>query len=62
MNIDTNGYENEENIFSVEDVIVPYFNIEINHVNDNKSPTIVTLKKAIVWLLLATLLAGLFYV
>lgn len=62
MNIDTNDQENEENTFCLEDVIVLYFDIEINHVNDNKALTTVTLKKAAVWLLLICLLAGIFHI
>lgn len=60
MNVDTNN-QNKERIFCLEEIVVPYFNIEITHVNDNKAPKIVTIKKAVVWLLLVAILAGIFY-
>ncbi|MBO4405864.1 MAG: hypothetical protein J5821_03975 [Alphaproteobacteria bacterium] len=56
-----NKKEIEEERFSIEDVIVPYSNIEITHVNDNKPPFKVMLKKAVVWLLIIGMVAGLFF-
>lgn len=53
--------EIEEERFSIEDVIVPYSNIEITHVNDNKPPFKVMVKKAVVWLLIIGMVAGLFF-
>lgn len=52
----------EEEYFSIEDVIVPYSNIEITHVNDNKAPIEVIAKKAIIWLLFACMIAGIFFI
>ncbi len=56
-----NEREIEEERFSIEDVVVPYSNIKITHVNDNKPPFKETLKKAIVWLLIIGMIAGLFF-
>ena len=53
--------EIEEERFSIEDVIVPYSNIEITHVNDNKPPFKVMVKKAVVWLLIIGMVVGLFF-
>lgn len=44
--------------FSVEDIIVSYSNIEITHVNDNKVPVKVTLRKVVVVLVVLALVAG----
>lgn len=60
MNIGANN-QREADIFCVEEIVVPYFNIEITHANDNKAPMVVTVKKAIIWLLLISILAGIFY-
>ncbi|MCR5225369.1 MAG: hypothetical protein K6C34_04765 [Alphaproteobacteria bacterium] len=49
----------EEEIFTIGDVIVPYSNIEITHVNDNKAPVKVTIMKAVVWLVIISLVAAL---
>ncbi len=56
-----NEREIEEERYSVEDTIVPYSNIEITHANDNKPPFKVVFKKAIVWLLIIGMVAGLFF-
>lgn len=56
-----NEREIEEERFSVEDVIVPYSNIEITHVNDNKPPFKVLVKKAVVWVLIIGMVASLFF-
>ena len=56
-----NKKEIEEERYSIEDVIVPYSNIEITHVNDNKPPFKVVVKKAVVWLLIIGMIAGLFF-
>lgn len=58
MNVALHG---KEDYFSIEDV-VSYSNIEITHVNDNKVPTGIRIKKAIIFLLAVFLLAGLFYI
>lgn len=64
MNVNTNdgNDKDEEDIFCVESIVVPYFNVEITHANDNRAPKIVTIKKVVVWLLLVCLLAGIFYI
>ncbi len=54
--------KSEEEYFSVEDVIVSYSNIEITHVNDNKAPVEIMAKKAIIWLLLASMIVGIFFI
>ena len=54
--------ESEEEYFSIEDIIVSYSNIEITHVNDNKAPVEVIAKKAIIWLLLASMIVGIFFI
>lgn len=46
---------------SIEDVIVPYSNIEITHANDNKPPFKVLVKKALVWVLILSFIAGLLF-
>ncbi len=51
----------EEERYNVEDAVVPYSNIEITHVNDNKPPFKVMVKKAVVWLLIIGMVAGLFF-
>ena len=53
--------EIEEERFSIEDIIVPYSNIEITHVNDNKPPFKVLLKKTVVWVLIIGMIASLFF-
>ncbi|MBQ7674430.1 MAG: hypothetical protein IJT36_07990 [Alphaproteobacteria bacterium] len=58
MNISVS--ESEEEYFSVED-IVSYSNIEITHVNDNRAPMAVVAKKTIVWLLVLSMIAGIFF-
>ena len=58
MNISVS--ESEEEYFSVED-IVSYSNIEITHVNDNRAPMAVVAKKTIVWLLILSMIAGIFF-
>lgn len=55
-----NRRETEEERYTVEDVIVPYSNVKITHVNDNKPPFKVVLKKAMVWLLVVGMFVGLF--
>jgi len=55
-----NRRETEEERYTVEDVIVPYSNVKITHVNDNKPPFKVVLKKAMVWLLIVGMFVGLF--
>lgn len=56
-----NTREIEEERFMIEDVVVSYSNIEITHVNDNKPPFKVILKKGITWLLIISMIAGLFF-
>lgn len=56
-----NEREIEEERYSIEDTIVPYSNIKITHVNDNKPPFKVVIKKAVVWLLIIGMIAGLFF-
>lgn len=46
---------------SIEDVIVPYSNIEITHANDNKAPLKVIVKKAVVWVLIVSVAVGLLF-
>lgn len=58
MNISVN--ESEEEYFSIED-IVSYSNIEITHVNDNRAPMAVVAKKTIAWLLILSMIAGIFF-
>ena len=53
--------EIEEERYSIEDVIVPYSNVKITHVNDNKPPFKVMVKKAIVLLLIIGMFVGLFF-
>jgi len=53
--------EIEEERYNIEDVIVPYSNIKITHVNDNKPPFKIVVKKAVVWLLIIGMVAGLFF-
>lgn len=48
MNVRAN--KAEEEIFTIEDVVVPYSNIEITHANDNKAPIKVQLVKILMWL------------
>ena len=52
---------NEEQHFSIED-IVSYSNIEITHANDNKTPMKIVVFKSVVWLLIISLIAGLFFI
>lgn len=59
MNV--NIEENEEKHFSVEDV-VSYSNIEITHANDNKAPIKIVATKIVVWLVIALMLAALYFV
>lgn len=58
MNISVS--KSEEEYFSIED-IVSYSNIEITHVNDNRAPMAVVAKKTIVWLLILSMIAGIFF-
>lgn len=53
-----NMSEVKQESFSVEDIIVSYSNIEITHVNDNKVPVKVTLRKVVVVLVILALVAG----
>lgn len=53
--------EIEEERYTIEDVIVPYSNVKITHVNDNKPPFKVMVKKAIVWLLIIGMFLSLFF-
>jgi len=52
--------KDEEQHFSIED-IVSYSSIEITHVNDNKMPMKVVAFKSMVWLIIISLIAGLFF-
>lgn len=52
--------KNEEQHFSIED-IMSYSNIEITHANDNKTPMKIVVFKSVVWLLIISLIAGLFF-
>ena len=56
-----NEEEVEEERYSVEDVIVPYSNVKITHVNDNKPPLMLVFKRTVLWVLIASMLAGLFF-
>jgi hypothetical protein len=55
-----NTNEKEDSDFSIEDV-VSYSNIEITHVNDNKAPMKVIANKAIVLIVIALLIAAVFF-
>ncbi|MBR1735219.1 MAG: hypothetical protein IJ730_07265 [Alphaproteobacteria bacterium] len=61
MNISVDEIEQEE-YFTIEDVIVSYSNIEITHVNDNKAPMKVIAKRIAVWLIIISMLAGIFVI
>lgn len=52
--------KDEEQHFSIED-IMSYSNIEITHANDNKTPMKIVVFKSVVWLLIISLIAGLFF-
>jgi hypothetical protein len=56
--MNTNVDRIEREYFSIEDV-VSYSNIEITHANDNKAPVKVIATKAIVWLLIISMVAAL---
>ena len=52
--------EIEEEVHTIEDVIVPYSNINITHANDNKPPFKLILKRTILWIFVVSMIAGLF--
>ena len=58
MNINVDRTEEEH--FTIED-IVSYSNIEISHINDNRAPMMVVAKRVVVWAIVLSLLAGLFF-
>ena len=60
MFIDTNNIEMERE-FSVGD-IVSYANIKLIHANDNKAPLKVVIAKTLVWLLIISMITGLFFI
>ena len=53
--------EIEEERYSIEDVIVPYSNLKITHVNDNKPPLKLIFKRTVLWVLLISMFVGLFF-
>lgn len=53
--------EIKEERYSIEDVVVPYSNINITHANDNKPPFKIMLKRAMLWFLIALIVLGLFF-
>ena len=53
--------EREQERFIIEDFIVPYSNIKITNVNDNKPPLKIVLKKAVIWMILVAMLASLMF-
>lgn len=55
-----NEKEIEEERYSIEDVVVPYSNVKITHANDNKPPLKLVFKRAVLWILLASMVTGLF--
>jgi hypothetical protein len=59
MNV--NISEREKKHFSIEDV-VSYSNIEITHANDNAPPAKIIAVKIIIWGVIATLAAALFFI
>lgn len=59
MNIDACDLSEKSNFFT-GDFAVSYSNIEITHVNDNKLPKAVLLKKIVVLFVLLCLVVGLF--
>lgn len=59
MNIDTN--RNEEETFCIEDV-VSYSNIEISHVNDNRTPIKTLIAKNAIWLIILALITALIFI
>lgn len=52
--------KDEEQHFSIED-IVSYSNIKITHANDNKTPMKIVVFKSVVWLLIISFIASLFF-
>ncbi|MDR0678553.1 MAG: hypothetical protein LBF44_03395 [Holosporaceae bacterium] len=60
MNV--NIIEAEQGYFSIEDVIVPYSNIEITHANDNAKPMGVIMTKVIVWVIIIAMIVSLFVI
>ena len=56
-----NEKEIEEERYSIEDVIVPYSNLKITHVNDNKPPLKLIFKRTVLWVLLISMFVGLFF-
>lgn len=60
MNMNTRNSDESACFFSIEDVM-SYSNIQLIHVNDNKVPSSVMVKRAIVFMIIAALLAGLFF-
>ena len=59
MNI--NAGRKEEEHFAIEDVLVSYSSIEISHVNDNRAPATVIIKKVAIWVAIALAIAALFF-
>ena len=53
--------EVKEERYSIEDVIVSYSNLKITHVNDNKPPLKLIFKRAVLWVLLISMVVGLFF-
>ena len=59
MNI--NAGRKEEEHFAIEDVLVSYSSIEISHVNDNRAPATVIIKKVAIWAAIVLAIATLFF-
>ena len=59
MNI--NAGRKEEEHFAIEDVLVSYSSIEISHVNDNRAPATVIIKKVALWAVIVLAIASLFF-
>ncbi len=53
--------EVEEERYGIEDIIVPYSNVKITHANDNKPPLRLVFKRVVLWVLLLSMLVGLFF-
>jgi len=53
--------EVEEERYNIEDVIVPYSNLKITHVNDNKPPLKLIFKRTVLWVLLVSMFVGLLF-
>ena len=59
MNINVGRKEEEH--FAIEDVLVSYSSIEISHVNDNRAPATVIIKKVALWAVIVLAIVSLFF-